>query len=257
MTIKQKLADGRLVLGTIVSEVRNPNVAHMLARCGFEFFVLDCEHGAYNPETVSDMIAGARGAGIDVIVRIPEVRRETVLKPLDCGAAGLLVPMIDTAEQARELVRWAKYPPMGVRGVGLRRAHNRYERVRAGEYLKQANDAVFLAVQAETPEAIKNASDIAAVEGIDCVFAGPMDLSVSLGVPGRVDHPSEVRAIQAMIAACHRHNKAAGILSFDAAMLRTWLDRGVRFAVYSSDISMLADAASGAVRELRQSQGQA
>lgn len=250
-TIKKKLLNGETVLGTIISEVRNPNIAYMLVRCGFDFFILDNEHGSYNPETVSDMIATARGAGISVIVRIPEINRESILKPLDAGAAGLLVPMVSTPEEAAEVVRHAKYPPMGSRGAAIRRPHNTYGRVNPAEYLKQANEDTFIAVQAETRQAVENIDKIASLEGVDSIFVGPFDLSVSLGIPGQVSHPLEVEAIERIADSCKRYNKIPGILLFDKDMLARWIDQGFRFAVYGSDITMLADSAMQAVQFLK------
>jgi 2-keto-3-deoxy-L-rhamnonate aldolase RhmA len=250
-SIKQRLQQGELVIGTFISEVRNPNVAYMLAQAGFDFFVLDNEHGSFDVETVSNMVAAARGSGVEVIVRIPEIRRETILKPLDSGATGLLVPQVNTPEQAGDLVYHAKYPPFGNRGAALRRAHSLYGRPNAAEYLAKANEQTFLAVQAESREAIVNIDQIAAVEGIDCVFCGPFDLSVNLGIPGQLTHPTEVEAIDAMLAGCRKAGKAAGILLFDAAALKPWIQKGIRFACYSSDITMIADTAVKAIEELR------
>jgi 2-dehydro-3-deoxyglucarate aldolase/4-hydroxy-2-oxoheptanedioate aldolase len=250
-SLRQRLRQGELVLGTFVSEVRNPNITHLMAQCGFDFFVLDNEHGAYSPEAVSDVIAAARGANIDVVVRIPEIRRETILKPLDLGAAGLLVPQVNVPEEAAEVVRHAKYPPQGQRGAALRRPHNRYARSDAATYLQQANEETLIVVQAESVEAIDNIDAIAAVEGVDAVFCGPFDLSVSLGIPGQTNHPREVEAIDKMIAACKKHNKASGILAFDTTEMATWIVKGMRFACYSSDVNMLADAAFHAVKELK------
>jgi len=250
-SIKKRLQNGELVLGTIISEVRNPNIAYMLAQCGFEFFIIDNEHGSYNPETIANMIAAARGAGISVIVRIPDITRENILKPLDSGAAGLLVPMVNSAEEAKEIIRHAKYPNMGNRGAALRRPHNLYAKVNASDYLKQANENTFIAVQAETTKALENIDEIAAVEGVDCIFVGPFDLSISLGIPGQINHPVEVKAIEKIAAACKKHNKIGGILMFDQELLSKWIKQDFRFAVYSSDITLLADAASNAVRELK------
>ena len=250
-SIKQKLRNNQLVLGTFVSELRNPNVAYLLAQCGFDFLIFDNEHGAFSHETVSDVIAASRGAGIDVIVRVPEIRREAILKPLDSGAVGLLIPQVNTAEQAAEIIQHAKYPPWGARGAATRRAHNRYAKVDATTFLKQANDETFIAVQAETTEAIATVDAIAAVEGIDAVFCGPFDLSISLGIPGDVNHPREVAAVDEMLAACQRHGKASGILMFEPEHLKPWIDKGMRFIAYSSDVNMLADAASEALKTLR------
>jgi len=251
--IKQKLKNGELVLGTIISEVRNPNIAYILAQCGFEFFIIDNEHGTYNFETISSMIAAARGAGISVIVRIPEISRENILKPLDSGASGLLVPMVNTVAEAQEVIKHSKYPPMGKRGFALRRPHNLYGKVNAEEYLQKANNNTFIAVQAETIQSIENINEIAGVDGVDCIFAGPFDLSVSLGIPGQIDHPLEIEAIEKIAKACKKQNKIAGILMFDQEMLSQWINKDFRFAVYSSDITLLADVASKAVKELKNS----
>lgn len=250
-SIKKRLQNGELVLGTIISEVRNPNIAYMLAQCGFEFFIIDNEHGSYNPETIANMVAAARGAGIAVIVRIPEITRENILKPLDAGAAGLLVPMVNSAAEAEEIIRHAKYPTTGNRGAALRRPHNMYAKVNAAEYLKQANENTFIAVQAETTQAIENIDEIAAVEGVDCIFVGPFDLSISLGIPGQINHEVEVNAIEKIAAACKKHHKIGGILMFEQELLTKWIQQDFRFAVYSSDITLLADAASTAVKELK------
>jgi 2-keto-3-deoxy-L-rhamnonate aldolase RhmA len=251
--IKKKLQNGELVLGTIISEVRNPNIAYMLAQCGFEFFIIDNEHGTYNFETISNMIAAARGAGIAVIVRVPEISRECILKPLDSGATGLLVPMVNTAEEAEKVIQHAKYPPMGNRGAALRRPHNLYAKVNAAEYVQQANNDTFIAVQAETKQSVENIDEIASVNGVDCIFVGPFDLSISLGIPGQINHPLEVEAIEKIATACKKHSKIAGILMFDQELLSNWINKDFRFAVYSSDITMLADAASSAVTELKNS----
>ena len=181
--IKKKLQNGKLVLGTMISEVRNPNITYMLAQCGFEFVIVDNEHGTYSFETISDMIAAARGAGISVIVRIPEITRANILKPLDAGAAGLLVPMVNTVDEAQAVVSHAKYPPLGNRGAALRRPHNLYAKVNAAEYLEQANKNTFIAVQAEA-----SATEItkSLERGLNAVQALDQIDQNSLGVPLRI-----------------------------------------------------------------------
>jgi 2-keto-3-deoxy-L-rhamnonate aldolase RhmA len=249
--LKERLRNGDLLIGTMVSELRNPNIVYMLAQSGYDFFIIDNEHGAYSPETVSDLISAARGADIAPVVRIPEIRRETILKPLDSGAAGLLVPQVNTAEQAREIIFHAKYPPEGNRGVALRRAHSGYRRVTPSEYLKEANTETFIAVQAETPASIDNLESIAAVPGIDAVFVGPFDLSVSLGIPGQVNHPREVQSIDRIVEVCRKHNLITGIQLFEASGIKAWVEKGMRFVSYSSDVGLLADAAVSALAEIR------
>jgi len=251
MTLKKRLKKGELVLGTMVSEVRNPNITYLLAHAGFDYIILDNEHGSYSSETIANIIAAAKGAGIDIVVRIPEIRRETILKPLDAGASGLLVPQVHTVEQAKEVLHFSKYPPIGDRGAAIRRPHNKYAKVNAANYLKQANDNLFIALQAESILAVENAAHIAALDGVDCLFTGPFDLSVSLGIPGETNHPKEIKAIKKVIKACKDNHKAAGILMFDQKLLENWIREGVRFAAYSSDISMLADMAAQSVKEIK------
>ena len=250
--LNKKLKDGGLVIGTMISEIRNPNLAYMLAQCGYDYFIVDTEHGAYSPETVSSMIAAARGAGIPVIVRIPEIRREAIMKPLDSGAAGLLVPMVNTAEQAQEIIHYAKYPPMGNRGAALSRAHSLYGRPDAAKYLTRANETTFIAVQAESPEAIENLKAIAAIPGIDSIFVGPFDLSVSLGIPGQITHPKEVDAIAKVIEVCRQHNITPGIHMSDAGTLKEWIKKGMRFVSFSSDVDLLAKAGQESLVKLRE-----
>ena len=212
---------------------------------------MDNEHGTYSYEDIAYIIAAARGADIAVIVRIPEIGRETILKPLDSGADGLLVPQVNTADQAAEVVKFSKYPPEGDRGLGLRRPHSHYERVNAAEYVKKANDEILIIVQIESVQAVENAEDISAVDGVDGVIVGPFDLSVSLGIPGDINNPKEVTAIERVFDSCKKNNKSTGILMFDQKLLQSWIEKGVRFAAYSSDITMLADSEAASVAELR------
>jgi 2-keto-3-deoxy-L-rhamnonate aldolase RhmA len=250
--LKTKLKDGGLVVGTMISEIRNPNLAYMLAQSRFDFFVIDNEHGSYSPETISDMIAATRGAGISTIVRIPEIRRETILKPLDCGADGLLVPQVNTAHQAKEIITHAKYPPLGNRGTALSRAHSLYGRPKADDYLVEANEATFIAVQAETLEAIENLESIASTPGIDAIFVGPSDLSVSLGIPGQTTHPKELESINKVVQVCQKHNIVPGIHMSDVQTLRAWIEKGMRFVTFSSDVDLLARAAAESISALKQ-----
>ena len=239
------------MVGTMISEIRNPNLAYMLAQCGFDFFIIDNEHGSYSPETISNIIAAAKGAGVLTIVRIPEIRREAILKPLDCGAAGLLVPQVNTTHQAKEIMTHAKYPPFGNRGVALSRAHSLYAKPKADEYLVQANEATFIAVQAESPEAISNLDSIATTPGVDAIFVGPADLSVSLGIPGEISHPDEIEAINKVVKVCQKHGIAPGIHMSDLEMLKAWIEKGMRFVTFSSDVDLLARAAADSLAQLK------
>ncbi len=251
-SFRERLINGEHLFGTFVMELRNPTLAHLLARAGFDFILLDNEHGAYNWETIQDILAAAHGAGIPVLVRIPEISREHVLKSLDCGAAGLLVPMVESVEQARELVSLAKYPPLGARGVAVRKLANLYAPADPVNYLPQANRDTFIAVQAETGLGVERVEQIAAVEGVDGVFVGPLDLSVSLGIPGQWDHPKLKEAIGRVFAGCRRQGKAVGIWSFAPDQAQAWVRAGAQFLAYGTDLGFMADGAGAALAEMKQ-----
>ena len=160
-------------------------------------------------------------------------------------------PSSEPTERGEVLFNAMWNQPAGNRGVGLRRAHSLYGKVNAPDYLLQANEDTLIAVQAESTTAIENLEEIIAVPGIDAVFVGPFDLSVSLGIAGETSHPREIEAIEQIVEVCKAHNTIAGILIFDLDALKPWVEKGMRLIAYSSDISMLADAAAEAVATLK------
>lgn len=249
--LRKRLLNGEPAIGTFVCESRNPAVAYILAQAGFDFFILDNEHGTYSPETMSDFLAVARGAGIEVVVRAPEVRKEAILHPMDAGATGVLLPMVNNQDQAREAVGHAKYPPMGDRGVVLKKMHTAFGQVNPEEYLVEANEKTLVAVQAETAESAVNADKIAAVKGVDCIFVGPGDLSVNLGIPMQMEHPKQLETVDKVFKACADNQKAAGMWVVSPESARQWIDRGARMIAYSTDSMILADGASKAIAKIK------
>ena len=254
--IKPKLSTGKTLMGTFVCDVANPNICHIFAMAGFDFIILDNEHGSFNPETVSAMAAAARGAGLGLVVRIPEIRRETVMKPLDAGADGILAPMVDTAEQARELVSLAKFPPRGVRGCHPVRPGSGFGRLSMADYLEHSNREAFIAVQSETEAAVKNANEIAAVDGVDSIFIGPLDLSIGLGAPGRVDSPAQQDAMQKVVDACLQNDKVASLFCPTPEYGVAWAQKGARFLAYKCDTMFLMDEPRAAIAAMRKALGE-
>lgn len=251
MSLRHRLAAGELTISTMISEVRNPNIARMLGTAGLDSMIIDMEHGTFGWPDMSAIIAVARGVGIEPVVRIPEIRRETVLKPLDAGAAGILVPMVNSQDEAKELVRWVKYPPIGFRGLALRRGHSDYRPVAAGEYLRQANDEVAILLQIETTLAIERIDELASIEEVDAIFVGPFDLSVDMGIPGKVGEPEISQAISQVIAAGKRHGVAVGIQVSDADRARELVREGIRYLSFSGDVDLLIDHLSRTAKSLR------
>jgi 2-keto-3-deoxy-L-rhamnonate aldolase RhmA len=235
----------------MISEIRTPAIIRMLEAGGMDFVIVDAEHGCYSYESIEALAAVAAGQKISCLVRIPEISRETVMKPIDAGCDGIVVPQVEYPEQVREVLEYAKYIPIGHRGVALRRGHSGYYAYPAAEYLEEANKKSMIIIQAESPGAVERIDDILSVDNIDVVFVGPFDLSVAMGIPGQLDHPELQASIRRVIGACRRHNVAAGLMQFQLESAKSWISEGIRFMVFSSDINMIVDQAAANVRALK------
>jgi 2-keto-3-deoxy-L-rhamnonate aldolase RhmA len=212
MSLKQKLVSGEKIHGCMLRVVRNPAIWLMARDAGLDWAMLDCEHGNYDFETLHDMFVMASAVGMEGFVRVPVGSKEWISRVLDAGAMGVMVPMVETKEYAQEIAGFAKYTPVGKRGFVGMSAHNHYHAAKPVDIMKAQNDSVLAIAQIETKKAIENVDEIAAVEGIDVLFVGPADLSISLGIPGDLTNPIELEAIGKVAAACARHGKYLGLL---------------------------------------------
>lgn len=249
-SLKERLRNGEQVLGTMVTTFASPDIAKILQVCGFDFLIVDCEHGAFTTREVANIIAVARGIGMPALVRIPEMRREHALKFMEMGASGLLLPNTESAEQAQMLVDCTKYAPMGHRGVSLSRPHTDFRKVSGAEYMPQANDETILMCQIESRKGVENVESIIAVDGIDVAFIGPNDMSQDYGILGQFEHPEIVAAFERIVAAAQANGKWAGAHFGGAAPLKPWLKKGMQINMWNSDNGLLALGAA-AITELR------
>jgi len=249
-SLKERLRNGEQVLGTMVTTFASPDIAKILQVCGFDFLIVDCEHGSFTTREVANIIAVARGIGMPALVRIPEMRREHALKFMEMGASGLLLPNTESAEQARMLVDCTKYAPLGHRGVSLSRPHTDFKKVSGATYMPQANDETILMCQIESRKGVENVEEIIAVEGIDVAFIGPNDMTQDYGILGQFEHPEIVAAFQRIVAAAEANGKWAGAHFGGAAPLKPWLKKGMQINMWNSDNGLLALGAA-AITELR------
>lgn len=249
-SLKQRLRNGEQVLGTMVTTFASPDIAKILKNCGFDFIIIDCEHGAFTTREVANIIAEARGINFPALVRIPEMRREHALKFMEMGASGLLLPNTETAEQARMLVDCAKYAPMGRRGVSLSRPHTDFQKVDSLEYMREANDQTILMCQIESRRGVESIEEIMAVDGIDVGFIGPNDMTQDYGILGQFTHPDIVAAIERVVIAAKNNGKWSGVHFGAAEPLKPWLTRGMQINMWNSDNGLLALGAR-AINELR------
>jgi len=249
--LKARLKKGENILGTMITVFDNPEIVKMLKVCGFDYFIIDCEHGSYNYSAVANMLALAREAEISGIIRIPEVKREVVLKYMEMGAAGLLLPNTDTPEQAQKLVEYAKYYPLGNRGVSLLRPHTGFEKVAdATAYMKELNGKTILMTQIESPTGVANVERILDVEGIDAAFIGPNDLSQSMGIMGQTSHPDFVAALERVVAAAKARGKFSGIHYMSTEALVPWIEKGMQLNLVANEVVFMMSGAREAVAKL-------
>jgi len=192
--LKRNLEVGGTALGTMVFEFATPGVARIAASAGAEFVVFDQEHSGWGIETIRMLMATARAAELVPLVRVPSTQHHFISRPLDVGASGVMVPMVETAEQASAVVTAAKYPPEGERGAAFGIGHDDYEAAEdVVSGMQHANDETLLIAQIETTDGIANVEEIAAVDGVDVLWIGHNDLTNSIGIPGQFDHPDYLR----------------------------------------------------------------
>jgi 2-dehydro-3-deoxyglucarate aldolase len=236
------------LLGTMVTLASGAS-AEVLAGLGFDWLFVDAEHGPLETRELLEILR-AVGDKTACIVRVPQAAELPIKKALDLGAHGIIVPQVNTAEQAAAVVRWSRYAPEGERGVGLARAHGYGQKFR--EYLGAANREIAVVVQAEHARAVENIDAIVRVPGIDAVLIGPYDLSASLGKMGQVDDPAVVAAIDRVTAACRGVGMPLGIFGATAAAVRPYVARGYSLLVASVDTLYLANGAKALLAELRE-----
>jgi 4-hydroxy-2-oxoheptanedioate aldolase len=238
---KQALREGKPQIGLWVG-LADSYVAELLATTGFDCLVIDAEHAPNDPRSVLPQLQAMAPYPVHPIVRPVHGSVELIKQYLDIGAQTLLIPMIETAEQARQMVAATRYPTRGVRGVGsaLARA-SRWNQI--DDYLRRSDDEMCVFVQVESVHALGNLESIAAVDGVDGVFFGPADLAASMGLLGKPSDPAVQAAVTQGIATVRRAGKAAGTLTSDRKVAREYLNQGALFVAVGVDTSILLKAA--------------
>jgi len=250
--MKRALKEGNAVFGPMVSEIRSPGIAVLFAQAGFDFFFIDMEHACFTFETVSDMIMAARAAGIPAIVR-PSSRdsHESLSKPLDSGASGLLVPQIQTRQEVENVVKWCRYQPVGERGMALARQHTFFQAGDTLETMRHLNEEILIALQIEHRDAIERLPELLSVPGIDAAFVGPADLSASLGKPGQSEDPEVEKAIRRVIQVSEEKGVIPGIHTSSVEKAKYWVDQGMKMIGFYTDIKLILQVCKTLVQELR------
>ncbi len=250
-TIKTLLAAGKVPVGTFVFEFNTSGIARIIAEAGADFVVFDMEHTGWSVETVRTLLATTRSTNVIPLVRVPATEYDFIARVLDMGAMGVMVPMVESAEQARAIVAAAKYPPVGRRGAAFGVSHDDYTGGDIVEKIASANREGLLLAQIETVAGLTNVDAIAATPGIDVLWIGQFDLSISMGIPGQFTNPELIAAMDQVVAACKKHSKVAGIMAPDLATGRDLLKQGFRMISYSGDLWVFQAALRDALGSLR------
>jgi 2-dehydro-3-deoxyglucarate aldolase/4-hydroxy-2-oxoheptanedioate aldolase len=227
--LRELLSDGKVIKVFCVGQLCHPKVVEIIGQHGgYDAVWLDQEHAGLSIAQIETACLAARATGLDSFVRLAPTDYATVMRPLEAGAGGIMAAQVRGAEQARDVVRWAKFHPLGLRGVNGTGVDGRYGTVPLAEYMKRANAQTFIAIQIEHIDAVREVEAIAAIPGVDVLFVGPADLGQSMGIVGQWDHPDVWQAIERVARAAREHRIAWAILPRDVEYVRRCVELGCR-----------------------------
>ncbi len=250
-SMREMLATRDVKVGHFVGEFTTPGIGYIVKAAGCDFVGFDMEHSGLEFETMRIVLRFAEAAGLATMVRPPSKQYHDIARTLDIGADALLTQMVGTAEEAREIVAFMKYPPKGKRGVTIEHYYDRFAPGPLGPKLAAANEATALFALIETGQGVANADAIAAVDGVDSLYVGHVDLSVDLGIAGQYDHPRMIEAVTGVAAACRKHRKSFAWGVDSVGKLEDMRRLGADFIVYGADASLLRDALAAGAGDIR------
>lgn len=241
--VKQQLAAGGHAFGSMIFEFFTPGMPRLLKNAGAEYAMYCMEHTGVSYETLKPQFALCRALGVVPLVRVPGTEYDFIARALDCGALGVMVPLVDTAQQAEFIVSCTRYPPAGGRrGAAFGFAHDDFEGGDVVEKMRVIHERTLVIAMIETRSGLENVEAIAAVPGVDVLWLGHFDLSNFLGIPGQFSSPVFQDAIRRIVGAAKKHGKAAGYMAASAALGREYLGHGFRMLATGTDQGMLQDA---------------
>jgi len=249
--VRTKLNAGQTAFGFMAFEFFTPGLFSIAAQAKADFILLDMEHSGAGPDAMKAQFAFARGTGVAPFVRVPGSSYHLIAPMLDAGALGIMVPLVESAEQAREIVAACRYRPLGRRGLGFSVAHDDYGTGNVAPKISEANERTLVIALIESEAGIANADAILSVPGIDVGWLGHYDLTDSMGFPGDFSRREFVVAVDALLAACRKHGKAAGYLAGDLENARAWRARGIRCLCYGTDVGLFRDALANGIATLQ------
>ena len=228
----------------MVFEFFSPGIPLILKNAGCDFIIFDMEHGGLSLEQFKILAAISNANGISPLIRIPEMSYNYVARALDLGAAGIMVPMVNTPEDAIKIVKSSKYPPKGIRGAGFGFAHDNYQNKNPLSYIKEANETLVNIIQIETKIGLENVESIASIDGVDCLWVGHFDLTNFLGIPGDFNSELYLNAINKIVLAAKSNNKSLGIMVNNKEELDMYKRLGFNMIAVGTEMSILGQGVS-------------
>jgi len=248
--LKEALKEGKNVFGPFM-KFTDPAVVEIMGFAGFDFVIIDEEHGPISIENSQNLIRAAESVNITPIIRVGNNDEALILRALDIGAQGIEIPQINSRSDAVRAVKSVKYSPQGERGVCRYVRAANYSSMDKFEYFKSANDETMIIAHIEGVEGINNLNEILSVSGIDVIFIGPYDLSQSLGIPGEVNHSLVVEKMKEVISKCNKKKIAVGTFADDIETARVWVSLGIQYMAFSVDVGILYEVSKQIVEKLK------
>ena len=250
----QMMQENKKPLGTFV-ELGGANVVEALGQTGLDFIIIDNEHGPFDVESSLECIRAAESSQLAPLCRVREIARPAILKLLDQGAAGLIVPYIETVDQVKKLIEYGKYAPVGKRGFSGSRK-DRWSFGHPGslplqEQMDYWNRETLLIPQCETIGCLEHIEEITALEGVDGIFVGPFDLSISMGIPGSFQDPRMLEAFERILRACRNSGKFSMIFTGNAAWINDYYEMGFDMGTYGMDAGVMVSGFRALVKDVR------
>jgi 4-hydroxy-2-oxoheptanedioate aldolase len=248
--LREVLKVGKNVFGPFM-KFTDPAAVEIMGFAGFDFVIIDAEHGPISMQNAQNMIRAAETANITPVIRVANNDEALILRALDIGAQGIEIPQINSKSQALKAVRSVKYAPQGERGVCRYVRAANYSSMNKFEYFKSANNETMIIAHIEGVEGINNLDEILSVPGIDVIFIGPYDLSQSLGIPGEVNNPLVTEKMKEVVLKCKENKVSVGTFADDVKTAKFWVSLGVQYMSFSVDVGILCEASKQIVKKLK------
>ena len=244
MDLKQKVTASTQMRGAMIFEFFSPGIPIILKNAGCEFVIFDMEHGGLSLEQFKTLSIISNSNKIAPFIRIPEIKYNYVARALDLGASGVMVPMVNTPDDAIKIVGSSKYPPQGKRGAGFGFAHDNYINQSPLSYIEKANNSLINIIQIETKQGLENVKEIASVDGVDCLWVGHFDLTNFLGIPGDFSSTIYLDAINEIVFAANTYKKSLGIMVNNKQELETYSKLGFNMIAVGTEMNILSRSIS-------------